>query len=59
MQVQHMLLYHRAKHKDVIKVDGHAMHQVREHQIYQTLECCRCIAQPYGNYKVFKQSMWY
>ena len=58
MQVQHMLLYHWAKRKDVIKVDSHAMHQVIEHQIHQKLEHCQCIAQHYGDYNVFKQSMW-
>ena len=44
MQIQHMLLYHWAEHKDVIKVDSHAMHQVGESQIHQTLERCWCIA---------------
>ena len=58
MQVQHMLLYHRAEHKDVIKVNSYAMHQVGECQIHQTLEHRRCIAQSFGHYKVLKQSMW-
>ena len=52
-----MLLYHWAKHKDVIKVDSHATHQVGEHQMHQMLEHKRCIAQPYRDYKVFKLSM--
>ena len=43
-QVLHMLLYHQAEHKDVIKVNSHAMHQVGERQIHQMLEHCRCIA---------------
>ena len=59
MQVRHMLLYRRAEHKDVIKVDSHTMHQVGEHQIHQTLEHFWCIAQPYGDYALFKQSLWY
>ena len=56
MQVQHMLFRHWAEHKDIIKVDSHAMHQVGERQIHQTWEHCRCIAQSYGDYKVFKHS---
>ena len=57
MQVQHMLFYCWAKHKDVIKVDSHAMHRVGERQIHQMLERCWCNSQLYGDYKVFKQSM--
>ena len=53
-QVLHMLLYCRAEHKDDIKINSHATHQVGKCQINQTLECCRCIAQPYRNYKVLK-----
>ena len=49
-----MLLYRRAEHKDVIKVNSHAMHQVGERQINQMLERRRCIAQPYRDYKVLK-----
>ena len=54
-----MLFYNWTKHKDVIKVNSHAMDQVGEHQIHQALECCQCIPKPYGNNKVFKQSMWH
>ena len=43
-QVLHMLLYRRAEHKDVIKVNSHATHQVGERQVHQTLERRRCIA---------------
>ena len=43
----HMLFHQLAEHKDVIKVESHAMHQVGDHQIHQPLKYFQCITQPY------------
>ena len=40
-----MLLFTRAEHQDIIKVYGHAIQQVGERQVHQTLEGCWCISQ--------------
>ena len=53
-----MLLFTRAEHKDIIKVYGYAMQQVRERQVHQTLEGCWCIRQANGDNHILVQALW-
>ena len=52
-----MLLFARAKHQNIVKVYGHAMLQVGERQVHQTLEGCWCIRQTNGNYHILIQAL--
>ena len=52
-----MLFFTRAEHQNIVKVYGHAMQQVRERQVHQTLEGCWCIRQTNGNHHILIQAL--
>ena len=52
-----MLLFTRAEHQYIIKVYGHAMQQVRERQVHQTLEGWWCIRQTNGDHHILIQAL--
>ena len=52
-----MLLFTQAKHQNIVKVYGHAMLQVGERQVHQTLEGCWCIRQTNRNDHILIQSL--
>ena len=54
-----MLLFTRAEHQDIVKVYGHAMHQVGERQVHQILEGCWCIFQANRDNHILMQTLRY
>ena len=59
MQVQQVVLFTQAEHQDIVKVYGHAMQEVGERQVHQTLEGCWCICQTNRNNHILIQALRY